>query len=350
MRNLLIFIFVVCSTSFAFSLTKLKIDSINDTILFPPDFFDQTEPLDITLEFDIKKFMKEKSDAEYLPAKLSYFNNERKRIEEEVRIKARGEFRRNHCFFSPFWMNIKETNITEEYFYDINKIKVVTHCKDSKQYNNYLIKEYLAYKILNILTDYSFKVRLLNIKYIDTGRKNKVNNQMAFMIEPEELLAERLNCYPLKMDKVRYSHTDSFITTTMSIFQYMIGNTDYSVAGRHNVKLLVSKDHKKPWIIPIPYDFDFSGLVNAYYASPSDKIYIKNVTERYYIGLCRSDHLYNQVLDLFRDKKEEIFNLIQSFEYLDKKTRKYMLSYLHDFYEQIEYSGFIRNYLRVTCD
>lgn len=350
MKNLMIFIFLACFVSFGYSSTNVKTNAKNDTILFSPDFFDQTEPLDITLEFDIKKFMKEKSDSKYLPAKLSYFINKNERVEEIVRIKARGEFRRDHCHFSPFWMNIKEADNIDEYFSDIKKIKVVTHCKDSKEYNNYLGKEFLAYKILNIITGYSFKVRLLNITYIDIGKKNKISNQLAFMIEPEELLAERLNAYPLKMDKVKYSQTDSIKTTTMSMFQYMIGNTDYSVAGRHNVKLLVSKDYKKPGIIPIPYDFDFCGLVNAYYAGTSDKIDIKSVTERYYYGMCRSDQLYNQILELFRDKKEDIFSLIQSFEYIDKKTRKYMLAYIDDFYEQIENPNFIKFYIRSTCE
>jgi hypothetical protein len=247
-------------------------------------------------------------------------------------------------------LNIKETNLNDSYLSDVNKIKVVSHCKDSKTYSDYLIKEYLAYKILNNITDNSFKVRLLKVKYIDAGRKNKTSTNWAFMIEPEGLLAERLEAYPLKMDKVKYSQTDSILTTAMSIFQYMIGNTDYSVAGRHNVKLLTLKDFTKPALVPIPYDFDFSGLVNAYYARPSEKIGIKSVTERYYYGMCRSDQLYNQILDLFTEKRGEIFTLIESFEYIDKKTRKYVLNYLEDFYKEIENSKFIKNHIRTTCE
>ncbi|MBW2998369.1 hypothetical protein KY321_02410, partial [Candidatus Woesearchaeota archaeon] len=134
-----------------------------------------------------------------------------------------------------------------------------------------------------------------------------------------------------------------------SIFQYMIGNSDFSVSGRHNLKLLKSKDYKETELIPIPYDLDYSGLVNAHYAVPSDKIPIEEVTQRFYRGLCRNDDLYNYVLDIFREKKDEIYSFIESFEYLDKKSQKYILKYISDFYDEIERDNFIKKKIRPTC-
>ena len=324
--------------------------SDTDTTLFPANFFDQADPLEITLAFDIKKYKKEKSDEEYLPAKLTYTSNTGVPVERDVRVRARGEYRRNYCFLPPYWINIKKSDISNDHLADVKKIKVVSHCKDANVYRGYLIKEYLAYKIYNIITDYSFKVRLLKVNYIDTGRKNKSSTEMAFMLEPEDLLSERLEAYPLEMDKLKYSQTDSMLTTTMSVFQFMIGNTDYSVTGRHNLKLLTLKDYTKPSVIPIPYDFDFSGLVNTNYALPSPKISITKVTERYFYGMCRSDRLYGEILELFVLKKDEIFALVENFEYISKKNKKYILSYLSEFYAMIEKDSFVEKYFRTTCE
>ncbi len=320
-----------------------------DTVLFTNDFFDSDSVLQLTLKFDIKKFMNEKLDEEYLPATLSYFINDTVEIKKQVRIKSRGIVRKKICYFPPYYINIKNTGLQNNLFSDLNKVKVVSHCENTKTYSKYLLKEYLAYKIFNIITDYSFKVRLLNIKYIDEGRKDKTFNYNAFMIEPEELLAERLELYSLNIDRFTYSQTDSVITATMSLFQYMIGNIDFSINGRHNIKMLITKDYKDQKLIPIPYDFDYSGLVNAHYAIPDEKLNIVKVTERFYRGLCRSDYLYEAVLDIYREKKDEIYAFIESFKYMDQKTRKDVLNYLDEFYVEIDKPNFVTKKLRSTC-
>lgn len=335
---------------FAF-LTQNKFVSAQDidSVLFTNDFFDNDSVLQLTLKFDIKKFMNKKLDEEYLPATLSYFKSDTIEIKKQVRIKSRGIVRKKICYFPPYFINIKNTGLQNNLFSDLNKVKVVSHCKSTEVYTNYLLKEYLAYKIFNIITDYSFKVRLLNIKYIDEGRKNKTFTYKAFMIEPEQLLAERLGLYSLDIDRFNYSQTDSVLTATMSLFQYMIGNVDFSINGRHNIKMLITKDFKNQKLIPIPYDFDYSGLVNAHYAIPDEKLNIVNVTERFYRGLCRSDYLYDLVLDIYREKKDEIYVFIESFEYIDQKTRKDVLIYLDEFYDEIDKPEFKTKKIRATC-
>jgi len=323
--------------------------SHSDSILFTADFFDQTEVLNITLEFDIKKYMKKKSDSLYLPAKLSYYNMDSVEISKEVRVKARGESRRRLCFLPPFWLNIKHSNITDNYFSESKKIKVVTDCRGGKTYDNYLLTEYLIYKIYNIISENSFRVRLLVIKYIDVGRNRKVDESWAFMLEPENLLASRINALPIKFDNLNYRHTDSLSADIMCFFQYMVGNTDFTVNGRHNVKLYKYIDYTKPNLVTVPYDFDFAGLVNADYANPAEILDLENVTERYFLGMCRSDQQYLKVMNIFKDKKDEIYQFIDSFEYLDKKYRKSVINYLEEFYDEMDSSHFIKNRLRGTC-
>ena len=345
-------LFTFCFFIHNFFLFAQEKDSIplHNPVLFSSDFFDKETPLELTFEFDIKKFTTEKSDKDYLPTILSYYIDDTVEIRKSVKIRARGELRKRYCSFPPFLLNIKKTDLYDDHFSEAYKIKVVSHCKKSKAYSSYLIKEYLGYKIFNIITDYSFKVRFINVRYIDSGRKNKITTNWAFMIEPEVMLAERLEAYPLKMNKINYRQADTLTTTIMSIFQYMIGNTDYSIAGRHNVKLLTLKDHAKPALIPIPYDFDYSGMVYADYAIANYKINIQDVNERYFYGMCRTDDVYNTVLDLYQEKKDEIFLFVNSFEYLDKKTRKYVINYLEEFYKEIDNPNFIKNCLRPSCE
>jgi hypothetical protein len=352
MRILAVILSLVICFQAGFAQTVTESASDSDTMLFSKDFFDRSEPLDLELAFDIKKFMTEKSDSEYLPAKLKYYSADNNIIEKEVRIKARGEFRRNTCQFPPYWLNIKKSNVNNDHLSEAKKVKVVTHCKDSRAvgYEDYVLREYLIYKMYNIITEYSFRVRLLNIKYTDTGRNNKTYNKLAFMIEPEERMAERLEAYPLEMDDIKFSLTDTIMTVTMSIFNYMIGNTDYSISGRHNIKLLTLKDYTKPDPVPVPYDFDFAGLVNAFYANPRPELGIESVTERYFYGICRSDNLYTIVLDIFIDKKEEIYELLETFEPLHKRSRREIIKYIDEFYKEIDKDDFIENRLRTTCE
>lgn len=322
---------------------------VNDTIHFPSDFFDKGKTFELQLEFDIKQITINKNSEDYLPAIITYFLEDSVEIRKSIQVKSRGIFREEYCNIPPLLLNFKKSEIKDGLPSEVNKIKVVTHCFNSKQYENYLLKEYIAYKLFNIITDYSFKVRLARIKYIDTGRKNKTYTKWAFLIEPENMLAERLNAYPIKMDKMSHNYLDTLNATIMTFFQYMIGNTDFSLTGRHNIKLIKLKDFTKPSIIPIPYDFDFSGFVNTHYASPMEGITIKNVTERYYRGICRNNDTYTHVIDIFVEKKDEIFEFIYSCEYLDKKNKKYVISYIEEFYEEINKPDFIEDQIRTTC-
>ena len=230
-----------------------------------------------------------------------------------------------------------------------NKIKVVPRCKGGKLYEDYILKEYLIYKLYNVITDNSFRVRLLKIKYIDTGRNNKEDISWAFMIEPNNMLARRISAFPVKKDNLRYKHTDTTNIDLMFLFQYMIGNTDLTITKRHNVELFKYKDHTKPNLIMIPYDFDFAGLVNAQYANPAEKLDITSVRERYYLGMCRTDEQYQIVIDIFKQKESEIFQTIDEFEFLGNRAKNSTRKYIEDFYQELHKSNFIEKKLNSTC-
>jgi len=327
----------------------LNVYGVVDTIALDFDLFEQDEPASITLVYDIKDFIRNKQKDEYYDAKLIYHLGDTIGIEKDIRIKARGNNRKDVCAFPPLWLNIGKAEINNSYLGDIKKIKLVTHCAASNANSAYVLKEYLIYKMYNLISPYSFRVRLLRVKYIDTGRKNKEFNSWGFLIEPEEMLAQRVNAFALKMDHIGYSLTDSDQTDIMSLFQFMIGNPDYSITGRHNIKLIKLNDITKPEPVPVPYDFDYSGFVNAHYAVPGEGLPIENVTERYFLGPCRSEERFKEVIALFLSKEEEINSLLDSFEYLDKRSKGIAKSYLDDFFLLAGQKDFAKRSLLTTC-
>ena len=162
-------------------------------------------------------------------------------------------------------------------------------------------------------------------------------------------MAERLDAYAIKLDNISYKLTDPLETDIMSLFQYLIGNADYSIQLRHNVKLLKMKDSVRPKPIPVPYDFDYSGFVNTQYAVPGASLGIENVTERYFLGPCRSQERYSQIVDILKDKKDDLYALINSSEQLQKGSKMTALRYLDEFYMGASNRHFIENNLLTTC-
>ncbi|MDF1575617.1 MAG: hypothetical protein P1P86_10565 [Bacteroidales bacterium] len=320
-----------------------------DTIETSLDLFGESDPMHITLTLDLKKYQREKYKGEYMPVCFSYQINDSLLLEKEMRLKARGSFRRNHCSLAPFWLDIRKTSLRKEELEDIERIKIVTHCKGSRAYEEYVLKEFLCYKIYNIVSPVSFRVRLIRMTYVDTGRNNKVTEGWAFMIEPEEMLAKRLNAVLIKRDDLTTHLLRPWEIDILALFQYMIGNVDYSVYGRHNLKFLGLPAYGSAGYSPVPYDFDYTGLVDTYYAIPTEELGISSVRERYYLGPCREDKAYLAAIEHINLNREEILQLVRDFEYLEDKYKKKVLSYLEQFFDLSAYPGALINSLERTC-
>ncbi|MBA7545142.1 hypothetical protein ES705_37505 [subsurface metagenome] len=281
---------------------------------------------------------------------LTYHFNDSVDLEKTIRLKARGEFRRDHCTFPPIKINLKKTEIQSGGIKGVTSLKLVTHCRYSKLYEQYVLKECLAYKLYNLLTGYSFQVRLMQIRYIDTGsRKPKEYLRYGFIIENVAMLAERSNAIELKISTLNQRYIDRASMNGVALFQFMIGNTDWSVPNLHNLKLLKINDFLREAPILVPYDFDYSGFVNAFYAIPNERLGIDNARERLFQGICRSYEEYKASIKEFLDKKDSIYLTIREFEYLKDQTKKEILAYIDDFYMIIESDFLIRRKIIATC-
>lgn len=320
-----------------------------DTIDTSADIFNDSDPMRITLTFNIKKYQREKFKGEYMPVHFLYQFNDSIYLEKEMRLKARGKFRRSYCSLAPFWLNIRKADVANKNLQDTKRVKIVTNCRGAKAHDDYVLKEYLCYKIYNIISPVSFRVRLLKMTYVDTGRKNKVTEGWAFMIEPEEMLAERHDALVVKNDELAMRLMKPGQLDVVALFMYMIGNADFSVVGRQNVKILGMPGFGSEGYTVVPYDFDYTGLVNAIYAVPGENLGISSVRERYYLGLCRSDEAFMEAIEHINQYREEILQVLNDFEYLNKKDKQDAIAYLEEYFGFASQYDIIGPMLQRTC-
>ncbi len=296
-------------------------------------FFSDDKLILMSLTTDIKKLQQEKKLDVYQPANVSLHFPDSTAITEDIRVSARGHFRRDYCTIPPISLNFH--NPTSPRLNPLGKLKLVIGCGTSSEDEQLIFKEYLIYKIYNLLEEKSFRARLLKVNYTDTRGKLKPFSQYAFLIEDDDDMAARNNCIQKKVKNVLTENTDRKTMTKVAVFEYFISNTDWSVPNDHNAKLIFSKANEQALPFVVPYDFDHSGLVNADYALPSEIIGTEKVTERVYRGFPRSMEELELVFDLFRSKKDNIYSLINNFALLKEKTRKSMTGYLDEFYKII---------------
>ncbi len=327
---------------------------ISDTDLaerLPSSFnlFDDEEPLELTIRSDFKALIKNKFNTEYQPAILEYQLDDEVLIRRQIRVKARGNTRRQICHFPPLKLDLKKTDFLIEDLQELSKMKMVSYCRQSKVFESYLLKEYLAYKMLNLLTPLSFKVRLVRMTYVDTGRNDKTLDSYALLLEPVKGMEKRLDAIELEAVKLNTKLAEQGQMALVDLFQYMIGNCDWSVPALHNVKLLKAKDHtvQAPWVIP--YDFDYSGLVNAYYAVPPENLGLKSVRERLYRGFCRPEAEMEATRQRFLEKKDSLIALVENFDPLEKKFKRDLLGYVEEFYATIEQPASFKLHILKSC-
>jgi hypothetical protein len=171
----------------------------------------------------------------------------------------------------------------------------------------------------------------------------------AFLIEPNDMLAHRLEGKMIKSDKLSMRTVNPRQMDLLAMFQYMIGNGDFSITGRHNLKIMALSPPGPGGFIPVPYDFDYTGLVNTHYALPSESLDLVNVRERYFLGPCRSESMYQWAIDELTKNREKIEELIMEFEYLPEEERLDMVTYLDSFWESAEEESFFRREIQSTC-
>ncbi len=293
-------------------------------------FFNEDGIIEMKLTTDITKLKNEKGEDMFQPATISLRFPDSSVIEEPVTVAPRGHFRREFCNIPPILVDFSSAKSPR--LSPLGKLKLVIGCGKNGNDEQLLLKEYLAYKIYNLLEDKSFRVRLLRVNYVDTRNKEKTFSQYAFLIEDDKDMAIRNNC--IKKPKAGYAseNTNRVLMTMVAVFEYMISNGDWSVPNNHNIRLIYDKDKEGTKPYPVPYDFDHSGFVNADYATPNELLGTESVKERVYRGFPREMAELQTCFDVFRNKKNSILALINNFSLLQSRSKKELVDYLEEFY------------------
>lgn len=323
---LLIFVFS-CQIHFAQS-------SVKD----PAPLFRTEEPLSLKIKLSIKDVKKNTNDSTYMESVLYYKNNADAWDSLQIDLRARGNNRRDNCYYVPLRLKFKKSVTQETPFVDNKKLKLVLPCLIESNNDDYVMKEFMAYKLYEVVTPVHFKTRLANIDFIEErGKRTKENDMKGFLIEDIDNVADRLNGNEIKR-RILPLQQDDLASVRNAFFQYMIANTDFSTTYNHNGKLLFI-DKK---IIPVPYDFDMSGLVDASYSVVSNiqnmNLNIESVTERAYKGYKRDDIVFEQVRQEFRDNKLKMFEVVNGLEhyFLDEKQFSRAKNFISEFFEILE--------------
>ncbi|MCB9000560.1 MAG: hypothetical protein H6537_01110 [Bacteroidales bacterium] len=311
--------------------------------------FSDSSTLQMTLEYPFDEL---NSDIGQYPAYhsviLRYVDGEGRIFTINAEAKARGLFRKkaSNCSQPPLLIKFQEVEVVGTIFQNLEKVKLVVPCMHSDYYNQLVVKEYLVYKLYNLITPYSYRVRLVNLKLVDEF-SNKSYTAYAFLIEPKELLAQRLNGVILNKKNYHPNACNKERTTIMSLFQLMVGHTDWSIKALHNITLLEPEPYAPP--IPIPYDFDFCGFVNAPYALPAEHLPINSVKERYFNGYCRTKEEFYSAFGLFFDKRQEMLSIIDSSIELNKKQKREVKKYIEGFYKILNNPNLVKSKILKAC-
>lgn len=250
-----------------------------------------------------------------------------------VEIRTRGLFRlqRSTCSFPPLRLDFPRSQLAGTVLEGQDKLKLVTHCRDGDRYEQNVLEEYLIYRLYNLLTDLCFRVRLARITYVDVNEPEDAIERWGFLIEDEDALADRLGGELLDSGSVHPTQVRGRVAGPIAVFQYMIGNTDWSMYEVHNVKVIQTADG----VVPVPYDFDWAGLVNARYARPAPQLGTRSVRQRVYRGLCRPDVDFAGIFERLNDLRPDLVALVETQVGLSEDGKKDFVEYLDDFYETI---------------
>lgn len=297
--------------------------------------FDQLQYQDIlkiSLEMDLEALMENRRNDEKIPAKMTFTDAEGVLQIWDAKVKVRGKYRRSRCLeMPPLKLDFSKKDLAAAGLAAFDDMKLVTHCVEKEsEAKQLLLKEYLAYKLYNQITEESFRVQFLEITYIDSKTGNKDTNY-GFFIEDTAELRARIKAEkwenPIGIDQ---EQIDQEQLRRVAVFECMIGNVDWDYSRGHNVKVL-SKNGKA---IFVPYDFDFSGLVKAPYATLKTEIGQTSVDERFYLAYPEDLAELESTMALFRAHQKKLIKTVKSVKPLNLQSKRESIRYLDDFFEQ----------------
>jgi hypothetical protein len=306
----------------------------------PDPLFMDNAVLPVSITAPFTTLVRERPKDDYLPGVISYNESDGTAVALDLEIRTRGHFRHTTCDYPPVLLNLKKKQTGGTLFEHQNKLKLVIPCKYSDYWEQTVLREYLAYRILNAVTNMSFRARLLRVSFDNTEKSKEPEVRYAFLIEHKNRLAKRYDLKVLEVERTAVAAIQPDRLNLTSVFEFLIGNTDFSpIAGApddeccHNYVLFGNEVDP---ILAIPYDFDQSGFVDAPYATPAEQLRIRDVKQRLYRGRCANNEYLAGSLQRFRENRRDIYALIEEQEGLSSASQKAVTKYVDEFFKLID--------------
>jgi hypothetical protein len=313
-----------------------------------PGLFESDSVLQITLSGNINELLNDREEnSKYHPLTVSYISESGKEFSLTAEAKTRGHFRkmRQNCYFPPLLLHFfKSDTLQASLFKNQNKLKLVMPCRGDE----YVIREWLVYKLYNLVTPKSFRARLVSITLSDDKKEKNKGPLYAMLLEDEDQMAARNNEFIVER-KMQPEELLPGDFSNITVFEYMIGNTDWSIQYLQNMKLIAPDSIQVA--TAIPYDFDHAGIVNSPYAQPAEQLQMSSVRQRRYRGYCIQDMKeFDPAIALYNELKPAIYNMYTSCRLLDVKYVKTTIKYLDDFYTTINNPASYKKAFSYPCD
>ena len=286
----------------------------------------------LKINTDWGQLIRTKEAEAYQPAVMSFYKQDGTLVELDVKVRARGNARKKVCQFPPIKVKAAKQQLKALGYGPENKLKLVLPCQLGKNHEDCLLREALAYQLYEQIDSVHFKTKIVELQ--GWQNENEKYSFYAFLVEDKEALASRLGGRLLYQGKMRVASMERSFYLKICFFQYMIANTDWSVASRHNLQFLQLPGY--PRVVAVPYDFDYAGLVSTHYAIPGSTIPIEDVSERYFQGENVTEQEALECSQYFLSRKEQILQCCRSMNLLRERSKESSWKYLVEFFDLLE--------------
>lgn len=320
----------------ALALAAASLPTLANAAPGPKPLFAADEPIDITIQGPISTLVSNRQSPP-LPATLTAYG-----VTYPITLAPRGITRltKDVCEFPPLRVSFTSPPPGGSLFQGQHRLKLFVHCKRSTEFQQKVLLEYSAYRLYNLMTPVSFRGRLANINYVDANGKPYVS-RIGFFLEDVDDVAKRNGMTTTHMGAlVPLQQIDPVSGARLAVFEYMISNYDWSMrAGPkgeeccHNSRLLAGAANGL--LTTVPYDFDFSGLVDAPYAGPPEGVPITNVRQRNYRGYCVHIPQARALAAQLAPRRAEFTGLFASIPGLDARNQARAAGYISAFFDDL---------------
>jgi hypothetical protein len=301
----------------------------------PEKLFKSEAEIQITLKAPWNDIIRNKKNQNPYPATMEFVDEQGQPVSIPLTVERRGLTRQTICKHPPIKLRFNPEDVKDTIFRGQKSLKMVTHCDVGERWTRYYIKEFVIYQIYRHITDLSFRARPLSVTYVESESDSSQKPRFAFLIEDDSDVAKRNNIEKLDTPEIQPNQLQAEQATRLALFEYIISNVDFDQTGGpksdgccHNSRLFGLDPQAD--ILPVPYDFDGSGLVNSHYAAPNEFLPIKKVTQRLFRGFCVHNPSLEPVRQEFFAKEQEIYTIVRDQTLLSEPAEEAMLDFLQD--------------------